>query len=150
VVALWVACLLCRGPAAHHPLHTTLTELTYRAADRTVQVSVRAFADDFDAAAGGVSDSAASAYLRSVLTLTDRNGRPLPLAWCGLRRTGDLLWLCLSGAAPGGGLGGLRVAVRLLFERYRDQINIVQVSDGEGGRRTSMLFVRGDAEKPLS
>jgi len=147
VVASLLACLVCgSGLVALHPLHTTLTELSYNTADRTVQVSVRAFADDFGAAAGGVSDSAASAYLRSVLTLTDQNGRPLPLGWCGLRRTDDLLWLCLRAAVPRG-LSGVRVEARLLFERYRDQVNIVQAS--YGGQRASLLFVRGDAAKPL-
>src|SRR5438093_9650795 len=92
---------------AVHPLHTTLTQLSYAAADRTVVVSVRAFADDFRAVAGDVSDSAAFGYLTTVLTLSDPAGRTLPLAWCGARRTGDLLWLCLH--APARGLAGLRV-----------------------------------------
>ncbi len=58
-----------------HPLHTTFTELSYRAADRTVRVSVRAFADDFRAAARGASDSATFAYVRSALTLAGRDGK---------------------------------------------------------------------------
>lgn len=131
---------------AVHPLHTTLTQLSYAAADRTVVVSVRAFADDFRAVAGDVSDSAAFGYLTTVLTLSDPAGRTLPLAWCGARRTGDLLWLCLHAPAPRG-LAGLRVDARLLFDRFEDQINIVQAS--YGGRQVSLLFVRGDHPKPL-
>src|SRR5207245_8090640 len=58
---------------AVHPLHTTLTQLAYRDADRSVEVTVRVFADDFRAVlARDVSDSAAAAYLRSAFTLTDR------------------------------------------------------------------------------
>jgi hypothetical protein len=131
---------------ALHPLHTTFTELTYRAADRTVQVSVRAFADDFRAAARGGSDSAAFAYVRSALTLTSRDGRPLPLAACGIRRSGDLLWVCLEARTPEG-MRGVRVAARLLCDLYADEINIVQA--GYDGRRESFLFSRGDPPKPL-
>jgi len=132
---------------AAHPLHTTLTQLAYRDADRTVEVTVRVFADDFRAVlAPDVTDSAAAAYLRSTLTLTDRAGWPLAVVWCGMKRTGDLLWLCLRAPAPQG-LSGLRVRVTLLFDRYEDQINIVQAI--LEGRRVALLFTRGDASKPL-
>jgi len=130
-----------------HPLHTTLTELRYREADRVVEVTVRAFAEDVRAAIGRqVTDSAALGYLRSTFTLTDPVGRPLGVAWCGLRRTGDVLWLCVRAAAPHGA-SGLRIRAGLLFDLYDDQINIVQVY--ERGRRTVLLFTRGDAPKVL-
>lgn len=146
MVAGTLGALCTTGVLALHPLHTTLTELTFSAADRTVQVSVRAFADDFRAAAGDLSDSAAFVYLRSALTLSDRDGRVMPVAWCGVRRDGDLLWLCLRAPAPRG-LAGVQVRARLLFELYRDQINIVQAS--YDGRRASLLFSRGDSAKVL-
>ncbi len=130
-----------------HPLHTTLTQLAYRDNDRTVEATVRVFADDFRAALEqDVTDSAAAVYLRSTFTLADQAGRPLATAWCGLRRTGDLLWLCLQAPAPQG-LRGLRVRVALLFERYSDQINIVQAT--YAGRRAALLFTRGDMAKAL-
>lgn len=132
-----------------HPLHTTLTQLAYRDADRTVEATVRVFADDFRAALGrgrDVTDSAAAAYLRSTFTLADPAGRPLAITWCGLRRTSDLLWLCLR-APVAQGLSGLRVRVALLFDRYADQINIVQAS--YAGRRAALLFTGGDAAKTL-
>jgi len=134
------------GSLALHPLHTTITELSFNAADRTVQVSVRVFADDFRVTAGAASDSAAFAYLRSGLTLSERDGRVLLLAWCGLRRQGDLVWLCARAPAPRG-LAGVRVRARLLFDLYRDQINIVQAR--YDGRRTSLLFSSGDTAKAL-
>jgi hypothetical protein len=135
------------GALALHPLHTTLTQLAYRDSDHMVEATVRVFADDFRAALrADVSDSAAVAYLRSTFTLADHAGRPLAIAWCGLRRTGDLLWLCLQAPAAQG-LSGLRVRVALLFERYSDQINIVQAS--YAGRRAALLFTSGDAAKAL-
>lgn len=132
---------------ALHPLHTTLTQLVYRHGDHMVEATVRVFADDFHAALkADVSDSVAAAYLRSTFTLSDGTGRPLAIAWCGLRRTGDLLWLCLRAPASQG-LSGLHVRVALLFERYADQINIVQAS--YTGRRVALLFTSGDGPKTL-
>src|SRR2546425_211434 len=134
------------GALVLHPLHATLPQLSYDAGDRMALITIRAFADDFQAAAHGASDSAAFAYAAMGFTLTDRDGRGLALAWCGVRRTGDLLWLCLRAPAPGG-LAGLRVHARLLFDRYADQINIVQARCG--ARRVSLLFSRGDLPQPL-
>ena len=132
---------------ALHPLHTTLTQLAYREADGMVEATVRVFADDFRAALkGDVTDSAAVIYLRSTFALADPAGRPLVTTWCGIRRTADLLWLCLRAPAAHG-LSGLRVRVALLFDRYADQINIVQAT--YGGRRAALLFTSGDAPKPL-
>ena len=147
-VRLAALALVLTTSLAPHPLHTTLTQLEYRAAAKTVRVTVRTFADDFTAAAGGVADSMAARYLRSTVTLTGRDGRPLSLAWCGVRRTGDLLWLCLEAPAPSSGLAGMLIEARQLFERYGDQINIVQAS--YAGREVSLLFVRGDRAKALS
>src|SRR2546422_7164099 len=106
---------------AAHPLHTTLTQLTYRDADRSVEVMVRGFADDFRAALGeDVTDSAASAYVRSGVTIADRTGRPLPAAWCGLKRTGDVLWLCLRSEEHTSELQSrLHLVCRLLLEKKK-------------------------------
>jgi hypothetical protein len=137
---------------ATHPLHTTLTQVAYRDLDRTLELSVRAFADDFRAALkADVTDSSAAAYLRSTVTVFDRSGRALPMTWCGLRRVGDAFLFCLRASVPPpqgpNGLQGLRVHVSILFDRYSDQINIVQAS--VGGRRTALLFLSGDQPKPL-
>ncbi|HZI23281.1 MAG TPA: DUF6702 family protein [Gemmatimonadales bacterium] len=130
---------------AAHPLHTTLTEVEQR--DDAVQLTVRAFSDDLRAAlTRDVTDSTAARYVRSTVTLADREGRMLPLTWCGLRRLDGVVWLCVRAAAPGG-VQGLRLRVGLLFELYADQINIVRTS--HDGRRGALLFTRGDPPRPL-
>ena len=143
--------------AARHPIHSTLTQITQPATGGPLQVSIRVFADDFAAAVARhsgaaprpdhrVDDSAAVAYLASAFALHDGAGRPVPLAWCGARRTGDVVWLCLRGraAAPS---TGFHVTNRLHSELYADQINIVQAL--LDGRRSSVLFTARDRTKPL-
>jgi hypothetical protein len=85
------------------------------------------------------------AYLSATFALTDERGRRLPLQWRGSRRQGDLLWISLS--APAMTLAGLRVRNSVLCELYDDQVNIVQASGG--GRRTSLLFTKGDGAKKI-
>jgi hypothetical protein len=56
------------------------------------------------------------------------------------------MWMCFHAPAPGG-VAGLRVAHRILFDLYADQINIVQAS--YNGKKTNLLFTRGDGFKVL-
>jgi hypothetical protein len=65
---------------------------------------------------------------------------------CGGKRVGDLMWLCFRGRMSSSASGS-SVSSKLLFDKYRDQINIVQAT--YDGRRTSMLFTDGEGEKRL-
>jgi hypothetical protein len=138
-----------------HPLHTTLVQLTYAEGSRQLEGSIRVFAGDFAAAVAQrngaamptddrVSDAAALAYVTKTFTLTDASGRVVPLAWCGSRRAGDVLWLCVR-ASNVPALHALRLSDQMLCELFDDQINIVQAT--AGGRRASMLFTKGDGLK---
>jgi len=135
-----------------HPLHTSLTTLAYDGAARQVVATVRVFAADLDQAlaravphAAAASDGDRFAYVRRGLGLWDDTGRPLPLAWCGARRTSDVVWLCVR--APASGLAGVRVRNQLLVELFADQVNIVSAQDG--ARHISLLFTRGAKAKPV-
>ena len=141
-----------------HPLHTTLAEVT--ASPRgSVQIVLRVFVDDFAAAVSRraapprapiitPTDSAAARYLGETLVLTDGGGRRVALAVVGMRRTDDLLWITLEAPTLRTNTGA-RLANRVLFERWDDQVNIVQTS--LGGRRQTLLFTKrdGGAAKPL-
>jgi hypothetical protein len=135
--------------AYSHPLHTTLTELSV-SSDGSVQIVIRAFVDDFSAAVtrraapGGAPiatppDSATARYIGESVILTDGGGRRVTLAVANVRRTDDLLWITLRAAAltP---VAGARLTNRLLFERWDDQVNIVQSS--VGARRQTLLFTK--------
>jgi hypothetical protein len=140
------------APRAYsHPLHTTLTEVSI-APDGGLQIVLRAFVDDFSAAIAGrketpappvptPSDSATAQYLSQVVTLTDAAGRRAPLVVAGIRRTGDLVWVTLRAPALRG-VTGARLTNRVLFDRYADQVNIVQTSIA--GRRQTLLFTKSD------
>lgn len=157
------AALLAVGAASArfaeaHPLHTTLSEISYDPVGRAVRMSLRVFVDDFSsavlhgrAATPGAAivvppDTAMVRYLASRFALLDRTGRVITLRWCGTRRSGDLLFICLrapAARAPG------RPQVRnsILTEIFPDQVNIVQAT--LGGARQTVLFTPGDGAKTL-
>jgi hypothetical protein len=153
--ALPGACLLALPLAPRaadaHPIHSTLTEIRHDPAARTLNVSVRVFADDFGEALkrrGGPPrswEAAAFAYAATHFTLAEGR-RALPFTWCGARRQGIVVWLCLRARAPAA-TGRLTVHNRMHFELFEDQVNVVQAT--LGGRRRSALFTRGDGPKPL-
>lgn len=139
-----------------HPMHTSLTVLTH-AADGTVTATIRAFADDLSAVIGRDSAHASAplsardetrlaAYLNERFVIVGRDGRRLSLRWCGVKRSADLLWLCVSVPSVST-LSGATVMNGVLLERFPDQVNIVQAQ--YAGRRQSMLFSRAEAPKRL-
>ena len=145
-----LAALAVLAPRAYsHPLHTTLTEVTV-ASDGGVQIVLRAFVDDFSAAIAGntrtvrapvptPSDTAAARYLARTVGLTDAAGRSAALVVTNVRRTGDLMWVTLRAPALRT-VSGARLTNRVLFDRYDDQVNIVQTSIS--GRRQTLLFTK--------
>lgn len=158
VLASLAMLLLSASVAVGHPLHTTITDLGYRREQRALRATIRVFADDFGRAVLGlsasaaapvaraVSDAAITVYVRGHFTVSGPDGRALPLSVCGVRRSGDLVWVCVD-AAWAGEPAGLRLENRMLFELYRDQINIVQAT--LDGARQSLLFTAGDRSKAL-
>ncbi|HXT18476.1 MAG TPA: DUF6702 family protein [Gemmatimonadaceae bacterium] len=141
VIGLAFAAMLV---ARMHPLHTTMTELTVDEARHSVRAVVRAFADDVTAAAK--RRLSRGDYVAAGLAITDAAGRQLALRSCGVRHTGDVVFVCFDGTFDGSPRA-LRLADSLLCDLFDDQVNVVQIIDG--GERRSMLFVRGDRAKPL-
>jgi hypothetical protein len=121
------------------------------AVDLEVGVSIRLFLEDLLQAlerqpgsrAGARAEAASYAASRFALYT---EGRALRLMPCGVRFGGDVVQVCFRARAPQG-LTGLSVSNRLLVELFDDQINIVQVI--AGGRRSSLVFTKGDGVKLL-
>lgn len=140
-------------PLAAHPLHTTITELTEDRAKGTVRAVVRVFADDFGTVVARrsrgapLTDANAFAYVSSTFSFIDRTGRTLSVQSCGIRRTADLVWVCVEARSPAG-LAPLSVRNAVMCDLFDDQVNVVQGT--VSGARRSLLFTRGDRAKRLS
>lgn len=147
-----VAALLLAAAIGVHPLHTTMAEITVDRAHATLRVVVRVFADDFGRAVNasktsGTFDARAAAYVGSAISIVDGKKQRVGTLDCGTRRQGDLLWLCTEATLTADQLRHLTLGDQMLCELFSDQVNVVRVTDGAATR--SMLFTRGDGEKPI-
>jgi len=147
-----------------HPIHTTITTITYDPATTIATAEIRVFADDLwravtqrnsrtataiNGRAVSIADSAIVQYVEATFRVGGQDGRPVSLRPCGLRATADARWICLQAALPRG-LVGMRIADELLTDLYADQVNVVMTQDARSGGRTSLLFTRGDKAKVIT
>jgi hypothetical protein len=133
-------------PALPHPVHVTVTELFSEGARATIRI--RVFAEDFPP---GADEAEARQYVARHVTLAGATGKPVTLTWVRTWLEGELRYLELSAAIPNR-LGGHRLVNTLLFERFEDQVNVVQVREGTGGRgrrRATLIFTRGQAAQVI-
>ena len=144
-VILAIAMLAPFGKIFAHPLHTSLTQVSFDASRRNVSVSIRAFADDLSMAAKASGLSPAD-YAARAFRLTNSRGVAIRLSRCGEKRVGDLVWLCFRGSV-GSHQDDLRVSSTILFEKYKDQVNVVTVMGARGAR--NFLFTPGDSPRQL-
>lgn len=152
-VAAAVALGVGAAPARAHPLHTTITEITFVGGG--FRATIRVFADDLGRAVTGlgpadrapatVSDSAAAAYVRTHFSVAGPDGRHVALRWCGMERRNDVYLLCVGGTI--GRSGGALIHCRLQSELYADQVNIVQARYAD--RHETLLFTRDDPPRRL-
>jgi hypothetical protein len=137
---------------ATHPLHTSFAQVSFDTRARTVDVSLRVFVDDYTTAAESWartnrshSASPLVGYATASFTLRGSNG-PVVFQSCGDKRVGDLMWVCLRGQFAGKPSGSTVIS-RILFERFDDQVNIVQTS--YDGRKSNLLFTSDDGPKRI-
>ena len=138
---------------AAHPLHTSFAQVNFDTHAKTVDVSLRVFVDDYTSAAEtwakanrSPAGSALVGYAMASFKLRGSQGGPIALQSCGDKRVGDLMWVCLRGQFRGKPSGSTVIS-RILFERFDDQVNIVQTS--YDGHKSNLLFTSDDSEKPI-
>ena len=137
---------------AVHPMHTSVTRVSYDAGAHVLEVSMRLFTDDFTTAvsrragahptaATGMGDEAVMTYARSALSVRDGTHGTLAFVGCGQRRELDFTWVCLR-ATLADEPTQLDVSNRALHELFADQVNIVQLV--LRGRTKTLVFTRDD------
>ena len=138
-----------------HPLHTSLTRIAI-AADGSVSVALRVFADDFSAVVARstrvvasadhrVPDEAAASYLSRALVI-EADGKRIALQLVRQRRDGEMTWIELRGAWRGE-LANATILNQVLMDLHSDQVNIVQLARGTTSR--TLLFSADDRTKLL-
>jgi hypothetical protein len=158
LAGLALAALLAPGAAAHK-FHASLVEVDLNRETGRVEIGMRLFSDDLEAALtrkhgrkvrlDATEDAGALVlgYLREQFVIRDATGATLELAWVGMEARVDEAWVYVEAKAPAT-LAGARVSDRVFFELFGDQVNTVNLQDGDA--RTTLVFSRGDGEKVVA
>jgi hypothetical protein len=162
LTALLLGCATSRATPAHaaaaHKFYTSLARVEYNAAEKSVEVTLRVFADDLELAlkrrAGRDvrldrakdADRLVLAYLRDTFEIKNRDGEVKALRWVGMELRAGIAWLYVEAEMPEG-LSGARLRDQVLFELFEQQVNTVSVR--YPGASADLVFARGDGERAV-
>lgn len=146
--------LLLVAPALAHPIHTSLAEADYNRTTQKLEVALRVFADDFEAALSARAktkitlertprtefDALARTYLAERFTVISPDGHPAPLAYLGrdYKEAANELWFFFEFPLPAGP-DNATIHHAILSDHYGDQINSVHLRDA--GRKLTLVFL---------
>lgn len=161
VAAVALAGATPRAPRAlAHKFHTSFTEANYNAEAGTLEVTLRTFPDDLEAAVRRRAPAATSAppaardqkkefeervaaYVAATFRVQTPGGDPIKISWVGMDAGVDSAWLYFEARLPAG-TESFGLSNRLLFDLFDDQINLVNLKTKD--RRTALRFERGKAD----
>ena len=141
--------------ARAHKFYASLAQADYNPRTKSLEVSMRVFADDLERAltkrAGrsvridGAPDIAAQItdYLRERFELRGRDGKIRELKWVGMAAQVDSAWLHFEIVAIEN-LDGASLRNRVLLEIYPDQVNTTIVK--ADGKQRDFIFRVGDED----
>ena len=166
-VAALAAAALHAPPAEAHKFHTSFAEVNHNTEAGTLEVTLRTFPDDLEAALRRRADLAparpaakdrqssaaqdqkkefeerVAAYVADTFQLKTASGDPVKISWVGMDAGVDSAWLYFEARLPANA-EGVQLRSRFLFDLFDDQINLVNLKSN--GRRTALRFERGKAD----
>lgn len=123
-----------------HPVHTSVTQMQYNAAEKTFEVSLRVFTDDLEEALGKennnqrvrLNDKDANGplvegYIRKHFGLTNASRQRKPFRYLGKEQEMEATWIYVE-VPYSEPLEGSVLQQSLLTEVFDDQVNLVNVS----------------------
>lgn len=162
IAELFLALALLLPVARAHPIHTSLAEADYNRTSRKLEVALRVFADDLEAALAERTRTRISflktppaefmpalrAYLGERFVVRAADGRAVPHEWIGhdLKDATNEIWIFFELTLPTG-LENATVHHAILSERFSDQLNTVQLRDAD--RRTTLVFLPSHGPKRI-
>jgi hypothetical protein len=144
--------ILRTSAGVFHPFYVSVTEFNHNQKDRTLEISCKMFADDFENALKAQSktpvdisnpgdtaqlNKAAFEYLVKHLQLKI-NGRQVTIQFIGLEKENEAVW-CYMQVNNVAGVSRLDVRNNLLYDMFKDQISIMHVSV-KGNRKSTRLM----------
>ena len=135
-----------------HPLYVSVTEINHNANDKTLEISCKIFADDFEKALNTANNKkvdlynpkdkteagrVVTEYIKKHLTLK-LDGKAVNFSFVGFEREEDALWSYFQVSGVISPPKKVEITNNILYELYDKEINLVHVSVG-GNRKSTKL-----------
>lgn len=135
-----------------HPLYVSVTEMNYNATDKSVEISCKLFADDFEKTLTNIyhtkvdltapvnkseADKMVKEYIKSHLQLKLDN-KAATLEFVGFEKENDAIWSYFEVTNTATAPKRIDVVNTILYEAYDKQMNLMHVTVG-GNRKSSRL-----------
>ena len=153
---IWVLLSVLPIVATAHPRHTTMTDIQYRPATKTLEVAIKVAAQDLEEALSKTlgrsvrldtdpqQDQYVQNYAIRVIRFWGAKGVQIPLRWIGYETEGAAAWLYFEVTLKDG-LSGVQMQNALFFDIAAEQVNTVLIATPTGKR--TLIFVQGEDKK---
>jgi hypothetical protein len=154
---LFLACAFSPLRVEAHKFHASFATLNYNEQSKSVEVTMRIFPDDLEAALSKqlgrsvkLEKSKESSlmimnYLRKTFELK-QGGRVQTFRWVGMELGVDSAWLYFEAKLPAG-IVGAQIRNQFLCELFDDQTNVVSIK--YRGKQLDQVFRRNDEFKRI-
>ena len=156
IVALAVWAVAVPASVSAHKFYMSLTVVDHNTAEKSLEFTLRLFADDLEAAVSRRGtplkhgqagfDQAVFAYVQQGLVVKRADGAVVPVTWVGLENKVDVTWVYVE-AKGVESTAGLTVRDAIFQELFAEQVNMLHVNDARG--RRALDFRSGDGFKPF-
>jgi len=139
-----------------HPIHVSVTEINHNAADKTLEISVRIFTDDFEKVLAQnyktrvdlinpdkkAMDKLVSDYIKTNLTIR-ADSKPVNFSYLGFEKEDEVInsYLQVDNITT---VTKIELVDKLMHDLFTDQTNLIHVT--VGGKRKSMKLDYPDKE----
>ncbi|KAA9353246.1 hypothetical protein F0P93_17515 [Larkinella humicola] len=155
-----IAFLLLTASRPVHPVHTSITQMQYNAAEKTFEVSLRVFTDDLEEALTKennnqrvrLSDKDANGplverYVRKHFGLTSASRQRKPYRYVGKEQEVDATWIYIE-IPYNEPVQGSLLQQSMLTDLFDDQMNLVNVS--YLAEKKTVLFRKSNTQQVLT
>ena len=155
-----IAFLLLAASRPTHPVHTSITQMQYNAAEKTFEVSLRVFTDDLEEALTKennnqrvrLSDKDANGplverYVRKHFGLTSASRQRKPFRYLGKEQEVDATWIYVE-VPYNEPVQGSLLQQSMLMDLFDDQMNLVNVSYLT--EKKTVLFRKSNTQQVLT
>lgn len=131
-----------------HPIHVSVTEINHNATDKTLEISVRIFTDDFEKVLAKnyktridlinpdrkAMDKLVSDYIKTHLSIRT-DGKPVNFSYLGFEKENEVInsYLQVDNIAM---VNKIELVDKLMHDLFTDQTNLIHVT--VGGKRKSV------------